>query len=384
MTTPLTSLYLISALLLLFGLKFLPSLKFRFLGPVFFISFVFFSLIISGIENKIYENSNNLIAIGIGLFIGGIIPLSKNKHSYASFTLAHFIIFFNFCALSCFFYYNEFYLFILSLIFIFSPFRRYMFFFIPITKEKRIPPIILYPFLNIFLGLFFMVLGLIYVKPFLTLTSTLFCTLSLCYLQLLKKNLNFSIIEYFRELPVTRHLFCKKRKVRKLLAKDTYYLLEHAQNILIVPGYGFALCQAQSVLKELVKILEERQAHVYFVVHPLAGRMYGHMNVLLSEINISDDKIIEISDMKKLMPKLDVCLALGANDIINPLPQINKDHPLWGMDNLHLDRIKNVFIFNKSLEQGYAKVENPLYYAKNSKMILGDAKDTLQELVSQF
>lgn len=370
-----SSFYIIPAILFLFALRYLPNEKNQKLGIIFFLTSLVLTLGINFFDDSIYENLFYLTAIFIGLMIGLIIPIKNKTHPSCILSTLQALTLISFALLSATLYQQHSLLFILSLIVLLSSIGTYLFLWKSKKTGNPIPAILIYSLVNILTGLFFLLMSFILLSPALILFSTLLTSISYVYLSALKKALNFS----FRNVCIS-----KRKKVETILPKDAYYLLERAQNVLIVPGYGFALSQAQSVLKELVKILENKGSHVYFVIHPLAGRMYGHMNVLLSEINIPEEKIIEIDDLPNHLSQMDVCLAIGANDIINPETLLSKDHPLWGMQNLHLDKAKNVFILKRSLNHSSSGVSNPLFYAKNSKLILGDAKETLQELISQF
>jgi len=145
-----------------------------------------------------------------------------------------------------------------------------------------------------------------------------------------------------------------------------------------------AVAQAQHVLKELAKALEDNGADVKFAIHPVAGRMPGHMNVLLAEADISYDKLFEMEDINAIMNDVDVVLVIGANDVVNTSARDDKTSSIYGMPIIEVDRAKNVFILKRSMSSGFAGIENPIFFNENSSMVFGDAKTTLQAILSEF
>ncbi len=174
------------------------------------------------------------------------------------------------------------------------------------------------------------------------------------------------------------------REARSLTPHDAYYVLEAASSVVIVPGYGMAVAQAQHAVKELADQLEANGADVRFAVHPVAGRMPGHMNVLLAEANVPYEQLAEIDDVNPSMETVDVALVIGANDVVNPDAKGNESSPLYGMPIVEVNRARNVFVLKRSLRTGFAGVENPLFYLENTSMIFGDAKATIEALVGEF
>ena len=173
-------------------------------------------------------------------------------------------------------------------------------------------------------------------------------------------------------------------EVKPINVEDTYILLEAASNVLIVPGYGMAVAQAQHVVSELVEQLEENGAEVNFAIHPVAGRMPGHMNVLLAEANVPYDKLREMDEMNPLMENVDVAIIIGANDVVNPSAQENEGSPIYGMPVIEVTRARNVIVMKRSMNAGFSGVQNPLFFKDNTRMLFGDAKGTVQELVGEF
>jgi NAD(P) transhydrogenase subunit beta len=167
-------------------------------------------------------------------------------------------------------------------------------------------------------------------------------------------------------------------------AEDAYYILEAASSVVIVPGYGMAVAQAQHTVKELAELLEENGAEVKFAIHAVAGRMPGHMNVLLAEADVPYEQLAETDDVNPIMPSVDVAVVIGANDVVNPAARDNESSPLYGMPIINVDQAKTVIVMKRSMKAGFAGVDNPLFVGDNTRMLFGDAKQSLQSLVSEF
>ena len=161
-------------------------------------------------------------------------------------------------------------------------------------------------------------------------------------------------------------------------------ILEAANSVLVVPGYGMAVSQAQHVVRELGELLEENGCEIRYAIHPVAGRMPGHMNVLLAEANVPYDLLVEPEDVNPSMDTIDVCIVIGANDVVNPDARENEGSPIYGMPVIEVDRAKTVFILKRSMAVGFAGIENPLFLKENSRMLFGDAKESISTLVSEF
>ncbi len=173
-------------------------------------------------------------------------------------------------------------------------------------------------------------------------------------------------------------------EVKAMSAEDAYLVLEAASNVLVVPGYGMAVAQAQHVVQELANLLEDNGAEVNFGIHPVAGRMPGHMNVLLAEANVEYDKLKEMDDVNPTIENVDVAIVIGANDVVNPAANEDKGSPLYGMPVINVDKARTVMVLKRSMNPGFAGVENPLFFKDNTRMIFGDAKDTIQSIVNEF
>ncbi len=173
-------------------------------------------------------------------------------------------------------------------------------------------------------------------------------------------------------------------EVKSLSAEDAYYALEAAQSVVIVPGYGMAVAQAQHGVKELQKLLEENGCEVVYAIHPVAGRMPGHMNVLLAEADVPYDLLLEMDDINPRMENFDVAIVIGANDVVNPAARENANSPIYGMPIINVDYARTVFVLKRSMASGFAGLDNPLFYKENTRMIFGDAKETVNKLVREF
>jgi len=171
---------------------------------------------------------------------------------------------------------------------------------------------------------------------------------------------------------------------KPISAGDTYFLLEAARSVIVVPGYGMAVAQAQHVVKELAELLEQNGADVKFAIHAVAGRMPGHMNVLLAEADVPYEQLVETEDVNPLMPSVDIALVIGANDVVNPAAREDKSSPLYGMPIINVDQARTVIVMKRSMKAGFAGVDNPLFVAPNARMLFGDAKQTLQAIVGEF
>ena len=175
-----------------------------------------------------------------------------------------------------------------------------------------------------------------------------------------------------------------KGTVRSIAPEETAVLFETAQSIVVVPGYGMAVAQAQHAVAELGTILKERGVDVKYAIHPVAGRMPGHMNVLLAEANVPYEQLHEMEAINPSFPQADIVLVVGANDVTNPAAKHNKASPLFGMPILEVDRAKSIIVLKRSLRPGFAGVDNDLYYDEKCMMLFGDAKDSITKLITEM
>jgi NAD(P) transhydrogenase subunit beta len=170
------------------------------------------------------------------------------------------------------------------------------------------------------------------------------------------------------------------RTVRATTAEDVALMLAYAQEVVVVPGYGMAVAQAQHAVKKLMDALESRGVNLRFAIHPVAGRMPGHMNVLLAEADVPYEKLVEMERINADFPQVDVALVIGANDVVNPAARKDTSSPLYGMPILDVDKAKAVVVLKRSMNPGFAGVENELFYQQNTYMLFGDARQSIEAL----
>ena len=173
-------------------------------------------------------------------------------------------------------------------------------------------------------------------------------------------------------------------EMKAISVEDAYYVLEAAESVVFVPGYGMAVAQAQHVVKELGEILERNGAEVRHAIHPVAGRMPGHMNVLLAEADVPYEQLCEMDDVNAIMPTVDVAIVIGANDVVNPAAAEDESSPIYGMPIINVFEAKTVFALKRGQGAGFSGLVNTLFFRENTRMIYGDAKATISGLVSQF
>jgi NAD(P) transhydrogenase subunit beta len=172
------------------------------------------------------------------------------------------------------------------------------------------------------------------------------------------------------------------RPVKAGTPEDIGVLLAYARRVVMIPGYGLAVAQGQHTIKELADVLIEKGVEVIYAIHPVAGRMPGHMNVLLAEANVPYDQLVEMDDANPEMPTTDVALVVGANDTVNPAAQNTPGSPIYGMPIIHADQAQNIVFLKRSMRPGFAGIDNELLYDPKTTMLFGDAKDTLTKLVA--
>jgi len=172
--------------------------------------------------------------------------------------------------------------------------------------------------------------------------------------------------------------------VREISLSDAAVLLAYSKKIVIVPGYGLAVAQAQHICHELDKLLDEKGVEVRYAIHPVAGRMPGHMNVLLAEADVPYEQLIESEEINPDLPNTDVVMVIGANDVVNPAAEDDPSSPIYGMPIVRARDAKNIIVMKRGMGKGYAAIENMLFFNPKTRMLFGDAKQTLQNLVSEI
>ncbi len=173
-------------------------------------------------------------------------------------------------------------------------------------------------------------------------------------------------------------------EVKPINTEDAYLILEAASSVTFVPGYGMAVAQAQHVVRELGELLESNGAEVTYAIHPVAGRMPGHMNVLLAEANVPYDELVEMDDINPRLGNIDVAVVIGANDVVNPAAREDENSPIFGMPIINVDHARTVFVLKRSMASGFSGVDNPLFFGENTRMLFGDAKQSISGLIAEF
>ena len=173
-------------------------------------------------------------------------------------------------------------------------------------------------------------------------------------------------------------------EVKPITSDDAYLILENASSVLVAPGYGMAVAQAQHVVREMGELLEENGTEVKYGIHPVAGRMPGHMNVLLAEANVSYDLLAEPDDVNPSIDTIDVAIVIGSNDVVNPSATEEEGSPIYGMPIIEVHNAKTVFVLKRSMSSGFAGVQNPLFFRENTRMLFGDAKESIGQIVAEF
>jgi NAD(P) transhydrogenase subunit beta len=175
-----------------------------------------------------------------------------------------------------------------------------------------------------------------------------------------------------------------QREMKAIAPEDAAAVLAYAARVVVVPGYGLAVAQAQGLVRELAEQIERRGGDVKYAIHPVAGRMPGHMNVLLAEANVAYEKMLELEEVNEQLPEVDVAIVIGANDVCNPAARRQKDSPIFGMPILNVDAAKRVIVLKRGQGKGFAGIDNELFYEEKSSILFGDAKATLQRLITEM
>jgi len=172
--------------------------------------------------------------------------------------------------------------------------------------------------------------------------------------------------------------------LKEISVSDAAVLLSYSQKVVIVPGYGLAVAQAQHVCNEMALLLEDKGVEVKFAIHPVAGRMPGHMNVLLAEAEVPYEKLVEMDAINPDLPNTDVVVVIGANDVVNPAAEEDPSSPIYGMPIIKAQDAKNIIVMKRGMGMGYAAIENNLFYHDKTRMFFGNAKDSIQKLIQEI
>jgi len=207
-------------------------------------------------------------------------------------------------------------------------------------------------------------------------------TLAMC--KAMNRPLSNVIFGAFGESAVAGNAEGPQGTIKEVQPGDAAILMNYAQRVVIVPGYGLAVAQAQHVIHELEELLQSRGIEVKYAVHPVAGRMPGHMNVLLAESNVAYEKLVEMEDINPEFPTTDVVLVVGANDVVNPAAHNDPSSPIYGMPILDVENARQVIVNKRSMKPGYAGIENELFFRDNTSMLFGDAKEAITKVVSEL
>ena len=175
-----------------------------------------------------------------------------------------------------------------------------------------------------------------------------------------------------------------ERSIREVNAEDAAIVLGYARSVIFVPGYGLAVSQAQHNIRELATLLQERGIQVKYAIHPVAGRMPGHMNVLLAEANVPYEQLYDIDQINSEFENTDIAVIIGANDVVNPAAKNTPGSPIYGMPVLNVDNAKNVLVLKRGLNPGFAGIENEIFFDSKTMMLFGDAKKSIMNLIEKI
>lgn len=254
------------------------------------------------------------------------------------------------------------------------------------TSEADIP--VLVSFFNALAGLAVAIDGIVLDNPAMVVAGTIVFAAGSLLTRLMARAVNRRLSEImysgFGLMSDEQELESRRDHVNTIDSRDAAVDMGYARRVVIVPGYGMATAQAQHKLRELTQLLDERGVNTRFAIHPVAGRMPGHMNVLLAEAGVPYEKIQDLSEINAEFSEVDIVLVVGANDIVNPAARSATDSPLFGMPILDVDKAKRVIVLKRGDGTGYAGVENPLLFLPVTRVLFGDARETVQELIQSI
>jgi len=208
--------------------------------------------------------------------------------------------------------------------------------------------------------------------------------LSIVMSKAMNRSFNNVIFGAFGAAPVVSTKTATGLSVRSISAEDAAIQLAYAKLVIVVPGYGMAVAQAQHQVRELAELIEKKGGEVKYAIHPVAGRMPGHMNVLLAEANVPYDRLYDMDEINGEFERADVALVIGANDVVNPAARNDKTSPIYGMPILNADKAQNIIVLKRSMNPGFAGIENELFYNDKTSLLFGDAKTSLSKLVAEM
>jgi NAD(P) transhydrogenase subunit beta len=208
--------------------------------------------------------------------------------------------------------------------------------------------------------------------------------LSIVMSKAMNRSFNNIIFGAFGAAPTVSTKTASGLSVRSISAEDAAIQLAYAKLVIIVPGYGMAVAQAQHTVRELAELIEKKGGEVKYAIHPVAGRMPGHMNVLLAEANVPYDRLYDMDEINSEFERADVALVIGANDVVNPAARNDKSSPIYGMPILNADKAQNIIVLKRSMNPGFAGIENELFYNDKTSLLFGDAKTSLSKLVAEM
>ncbi|MEO1511615.1 MAG: NAD(P)(+) transhydrogenase (Re/Si-specific) subunit beta, partial [Planctomycetota bacterium] len=241
--------------------------------------------------------------------------------------------------------------------------------------------------LNAYSGIAAALAGLALASPVLVVAGTLVGASGLMLTGVMCKGMNRSLADVLFAgfgSEVAPAGAAQQGEVRPVSAPDAFLMLEAARSVVIVPGYGMAVAQAQHVVQELAEMLAGNGTDVSFVIHPVAGRMPGHMNVLLAEAGVPYEQLAEPQDVNPNMAAIDLALVIGANDVVNPDAREDESSPLYGMPIVNVDQARTTIVLKRSMNPGFAGVQNSLFFKPNTRLLFGDAKKSIAEVLAEF